>query len=130
MKCRRIPKTHPVSVALDAPGGGTEAGVAACFHNRTQLVVPDASRSPFASADESGRPPARSLLFVPMFVQGEVIGVIEIGRDKGSRDVHRGRADAGAAPGQPDRPGHPTRRAALRARTAFPHRKTGGRRDG
>ena len=80
-----MPRRHPVSIALDAPGGGTEAGVAACFHNRTQLVVPDASRSPFASADESGRPPARSLLFVPMFVQGEVIGVIEIGRDKGSR---------------------------------------------
>jgi signal transduction histidine kinase len=79
-------KTHPISIALDAPGGGSEAGVAACFHNRTQLVVPDAERSPFATVDQTGRAPARSLLFVPMFVQGEVIGVIEIGREKGSRN--------------------------------------------
>jgi signal transduction histidine kinase len=83
------PKAHPIAIALDAPGGGTEAGVAACFLNRTRLLVPDTSRSPYAGADETGRPPARSLLFVPMFVQGEVIGVLEIGRDKGSRSFSR-----------------------------------------
>ena len=42
------PKSHPVSISLDAPGGRPETGAAACFHNRTQLVVPDASKGPFA----------------------------------------------------------------------------------
>jgi signal transduction histidine kinase/CheY-like chemotaxis protein len=79
------PKSHPASINLDAPGGRTEAGVVACFHNRTRLLVPDSSKSPFAAPDDRGRLPARSLLFVPMFVQGEVTGVIEIGREKGSR---------------------------------------------
>jgi signal transduction histidine kinase/CheY-like chemotaxis protein len=82
-------KAHPLSIALDAPGGGTEPGVAACFQNRSRLLVPDATRGPYAGADETGRPPARSLLFVPMFVQGEVIGVLEVGRDKGSRTFSR-----------------------------------------
>jgi len=76
---------HPVSINLDAPGGRTEPGVVACFQNRTQLAVPDTSKSPFAVSDERGRPDSRTLLFVPMFVQGEVIGVVEIGRDKGPR---------------------------------------------
>jgi C4-dicarboxylate-specific signal transduction histidine kinase len=79
------PKSHPVSINLEAPGARTEPGVVACFHNRTQLVVPDASKGPFSAPDESGRPPARSLLLVPMFVQGEAVGVLELGRDKGSR---------------------------------------------
>src|SRR5207247_6549321 len=34
-------------------------------------------------------PRARTLMFVPMFVQGEVVGVLEIGRDKGSRTFRR-----------------------------------------
>ena len=78
-------KGHGVSIALDAPGGGTEPGVVSCFQNRTRLVVPDSSRTSFASSGEGAGPVARSLLFVPMFVQGEVTGVIEIGRDRGSR---------------------------------------------
>jgi C4-dicarboxylate-specific signal transduction histidine kinase len=78
-------KAHSSPISLDQPGAGTEAGVVACFHNRTRLAVPDSSRSPLASADQTGRPPARSLLFVPMFAQGEVIGVIEIGRARRSR---------------------------------------------
>ena len=78
-------KSHPLSISLEAPGAGAEAGVAACFNSRARLLVPDASRGPYAGADGTGRPPARSLLFVPMFVQGEVTGVLEIGRDKGCR---------------------------------------------
>jgi C4-dicarboxylate-specific signal transduction histidine kinase/CheY-like chemotaxis protein len=80
------PKGHPVSINVEVAGDRTETGAAACFQNRAQLVVPDAAKGPFSAAEESGGRTARSLLYVPMFVQGEVIGVIEIGRDKGSRN--------------------------------------------
>src|SRR5262249_51158885 len=82
-------KAQPFVIALDAPGGGTEPGVAACFQNRTRLLVPDAPRGRYAGADETGRPPVRTILFVPMYVQGEAVGVLEIGRDKGSRTLRR-----------------------------------------
>jgi signal transduction histidine kinase/CheY-like chemotaxis protein len=78
-------KTQALSIPLDRPGRGAEPGAAACFQNRTQLLVPDSARSPFAARPETGPPLARSLLFVPMFVQGDVTGVIEIGRNRGSR---------------------------------------------
>jgi signal transduction histidine kinase/CheY-like chemotaxis protein len=81
------PKAHAGSISLDSPGGGTEAGVVACFQNRTQLVVPDSSRSPFAATSD-GVTTSRSLLFVPMFVQGDVIGVVEIGRGRGRRSFN------------------------------------------
>jgi signal transduction histidine kinase len=78
-------KGHAVSISLDAARIGSEPGAVACLQNCAQLVVPDTSRSPYvARGDDSGSLP-RSLLFVPMFVQGEVTGVIEIGRDHGSR---------------------------------------------
>jgi len=75
-----------ISISLSSPPGGTQAGAVACFHYRTLLVIPDIDRSPFPlTAGEVGTPP-RSLLFVPMFAQGEVIGVLELDQDDRVRD--------------------------------------------
>lgn len=71
-----------VSISLGAPPAGTQSGAAACFHYRTLLMIPDVNRSPFpiATADETA---PKSLLFVPMMAQGEVIGVMESTRKIG-----------------------------------------------
>jgi GAF domain-containing protein len=75
-----------VSISLSSPPGGTQAGAVACFHYRTLLVIPDIDRSPFPLTASDGDTPPRSLLFVPMFAQGEVIGVLELDQDDRVRD--------------------------------------------
>ena len=74
-------QTSPVPLET---AGGEETPVSSCFRSRNRLLVPDAWRGPYRQAGET-RPAFRTLLFVPMFVQGEVTGVLEIGRNKGSR---------------------------------------------
>ena len=75
-----------LSISLSSPPGGTRAGAVACFHYRTLLVIPDVERSPFpiASGEPTGSP--KSLLFVPMLSQGEVLGVLELDQDDRVRD--------------------------------------------
>jgi signal transduction histidine kinase len=75
-----------VSISLSAPPAGTEAGAVACFHYRTLLVIPDIDRSPFPIAGKPGENAPKSLLFVPMLAQGEVIGVLEFDQDDRIRD--------------------------------------------
>lgn len=75
-----------VSISLSSPPNGPEAGAVACFHYRTLLVIPDIERSPFPmSGEDSGRGP-RSLLFVPMHAQNQVVGVLELDQDDRVRD--------------------------------------------
>jgi GAF domain-containing protein len=74
-----------VSISLSAPPAGTQSGAAACFHYRTLLVIPDIGRSPFPIATPDAKAP-KSLLFVPMMAQGEVIGVMELDQDDRVRD--------------------------------------------
>ena len=74
------------SISLSAPPGGTPAGAVACFHYRTLLVIPDIDRSPFPIAGESGRHSPKSLLFVPMMAQTDVVGVLELDQDDRVRD--------------------------------------------
>jgi GAF domain-containing protein len=74
------------SISLSAPPGGTPAGAVACFHYRTLLVIPDIGRSPFPIAGETGQHSPKSLLFVPMMAQAEVIGVLELDQDDRVRD--------------------------------------------
>lgn len=50
-----------------------------CFQYRTQLAIPDPERSPFLTRNDDPRR-AKSLLFVPMLAQAEVIGVLELDR--------------------------------------------------
>jgi GAF domain-containing protein len=74
------------SISLSSPPGGTPAGAVACFHYRTLLVIPDIDRSPFPVAAKTGDRSPKSLLFVPMIAQSEVIGVLELDQDDRARD--------------------------------------------
>ncbi|MEO8598173.1 MAG: GAF domain-containing protein [Candidatus Solibacter sp.] len=74
------------SISLSSPPGGTPAGAVACFHYRTLLVIPDIDRSPFPVASKNGERSPKSLLFVPMMAQSEVIGVLELDQDDRTRD--------------------------------------------
>src|SRR6185436_9467820 len=81
------------SISLSSPPEGAQSGAVACFHYRTLLVIPDIERSPFplTSADpKSAAEAPRSLLFVPMFAQGEVIGVLELDQHDRVRDFSGG----------------------------------------
>ncbi|HVN05021.1 MAG TPA: GAF domain-containing protein [Bryobacteraceae bacterium] len=66
------------SIPLSAPDAGPQAGAVACFHYRTLLAIPDAARSPFPVAGRPGSAAPRSLLFVPMLSQGEVLGILQM----------------------------------------------------
>ncbi|HEY2018136.1 MAG TPA: GAF domain-containing protein, partial [Bryobacteraceae bacterium] len=77
---------EPASISLSAPPGGPEAGAVACFHYRTLLVIPDIDRSPFPMAEEGSAAAPRSLLFVPMHAQSQVVGVMELDQDDRVRD--------------------------------------------
>jgi CheY-like chemotaxis protein len=79
---------EPESISLSSPPGGTPAGAVACFHYRTLLVIPDIARSPFPVASRTGEHAPKSLLFVPMIAQGEVIGVLELDQDDRMRDFN------------------------------------------
>jgi|SRR5579871_636010 len=82
-----VPAGHPaVSISLSSPPGGPQAGAVACFHYRTLLVIPDINRSPFPIAAGPGQSPPKSLLFVPMLAQGEMVGVLELDQDDRARD--------------------------------------------
>ncbi|HEY1241051.1 MAG TPA: GAF domain-containing protein [Bryobacteraceae bacterium] len=82
-----VPAGHePVSISLSAPPGGPQAGAVACFHYRTLLVIPDVERSPFPIASSSPDAAPKSLLFVPMLSQGEVVGVLELDQADHARD--------------------------------------------
>lgn len=65
------------SIELENPGKGMAAGIAACFRNRTLLAIPDTRRSPFFSKDGPSSAP-RAAIFVPMFAQSELVGVLEL----------------------------------------------------
>jgi signal transduction histidine kinase len=64
------------SIDLDNPRIGMAAGIAACFRNRTLIAIPDTRRSPFFK--EPGANGPRASIFVPMFAQSELVGVLEL----------------------------------------------------
>jgi CheY-like chemotaxis protein len=49
-------------------------------------VIPDIDRSPFPIAGSAGERTPKSLLFVPMMAQNEVVGVLELDQDDRVRD--------------------------------------------
>jgi len=61
----------------EAPASSVASGVAACFRNHALLSVPDTHRSPHFRKEDAALSP-RSVLFVPMFAQAELMGVLEI----------------------------------------------------
>lgn len=81
------------SIPLAAPPAGPPAGAVACFHYRTLLAIPDTSRSPFPVTGpprpEGGPDAPQSLLFVPMLVQGEVLGILQMDQRNHARVFSR-----------------------------------------
>jgi len=82
-----------ISIPLSAPPAGPPAGAVACFHYRTLLAIPDTSRSPFPVTEQPGPEGApdspRSLLFVPMLAQGEVLGILQMDQHDRARVFSR-----------------------------------------
>ncbi|HEV8038824.1 MAG TPA: GAF domain-containing protein [Bryobacteraceae bacterium] len=72
------------SIELNNPRSGMPAGIAACFRNRTLIAIPDTRRSPFFPK-EGGTGGPRSAIFVPMFAQSELVGVLELHNDERNR---------------------------------------------
>jgi len=77
------------SIPLNDPPAGPQAGAVACFQYRTLLAIPDTSRSPFPVSGGNGTDNPRSLVFVPMMAQGEVVGILEMDRRDRSRELSR-----------------------------------------
>ena len=65
------------SIELDNPKRGMVACIAACFRNRTLIAIPDTRRSPYFPKDAPAAGP-RAAIFVPMFAQSELVGVLEL----------------------------------------------------
>jgi signal transduction histidine kinase len=61
----------------EAPASSMASGVAACFRAHAMLSIPDTRRSPHFRREEAAVSP-RSVLFVPMFAQAELMGVLDI----------------------------------------------------
>ena len=78
-----------ISIPLSAPPTGLQAGAVACFHYRILLPIPDTSRSPFPVTGEPGPAAPRSLLFVPMLAQGEVLGILQMEQRERARVFSR-----------------------------------------
>jgi signal transduction histidine kinase/CheY-like chemotaxis protein len=76
-------------IELASPPAGPQAGVAACFHYRTLLAIPDTARSPFPVAPSEGSGGPKAILYVPMFAQGEVVGVFEMDQNDRTREFRR-----------------------------------------
>jgi len=75
-----------VSISLSAAAGGTYAGAVACYHYRTLLAIPDIDRSPFPISSGGGEKAPKSLLFVPMLAQSEVVGILELDHAERAHD--------------------------------------------
>lgn len=67
------------------PEGSLPLGAAACFRNQALLTIPDTQRSPFFP---DGRPETqpRTVMFVPMFAETELVGVLEINDESPMHD--------------------------------------------
>ena len=68
----------PMAVAVEFPPDGLAGAAVVCFRNRTLLNVPDVRRSPFVKGEVKYNLP-RSAMFVPLFAQSEILGVLEVG---------------------------------------------------
>jgi signal transduction histidine kinase/CheY-like chemotaxis protein len=74
------------SVKTHTPIGGWTGAVALCFRNRALLHIPDTRRSPLIAKQVPDMP--RSASFIPMFAQGEILGVVAVRYRGGIRRVN------------------------------------------
>jgi signal transduction histidine kinase len=70
-----VSNSTPEFIDVETPAAGLSSGIVACFRNRTLVTIPDTRRSPFFDKTNPSATP-RSLLFVPMFAQSELLGVL------------------------------------------------------
>jgi signal transduction histidine kinase len=61
---------------MQPPAAPILEAASVAFRNRTLLSISDTRRSPLFATSKT--PPPRSVLFVPMLVQSEIIGVLEV----------------------------------------------------
>jgi signal transduction histidine kinase/CheY-like chemotaxis protein len=76
-----------VLVNPDAPANPMETGVSLCYRNGTAVNIPDTRRSDMFKTDQRNEFP-RSILFLPMRAQDEIVGVMALYRDEGVRYFH------------------------------------------
>ncbi len=81
---------RPVSFPAALPAGDRSPAAAWCFHYNAALSIPDPARSPFTVGESAETRRPKSLLFVPMFAQGRVVGVLELDRHDRARDFTEG----------------------------------------
>jgi signal transduction histidine kinase len=62
---------------FEDPVGFIEKAVASCYRNRSLLAIPDTQRSPFFQGNATAGFP-RSAMFVPMFAQNDLMGVLDL----------------------------------------------------
>ena len=72
---------EPMAISVEAPPEGLASGAAGCFRNRTLLNVPDVRRSPLVNAGWKPGVP-RSMMFVPLLADRDLLGVLEIGNTR------------------------------------------------
>jgi len=65
------------SLAVQPPAGLLPLGAAACFRNQALLTITDTRSSPFFPDGRPGEQP-RSVMFVPMFAESDLLGVLEV----------------------------------------------------
>ena len=68
---------------MQPPGAPILEGALVAFRNRTLLSITDSRRSPLFST--STVPPPRSIIYVPMLAQSEIVGVLEVENANGMR---------------------------------------------
>jgi signal transduction histidine kinase/CheY-like chemotaxis protein len=76
---------QPFSQPVYPQEGALPLGAAACFRNQTLLTIPDTLRSPFFPDGRNGDQP-RSIMFVPMFAETELVGVMELYNTRPAHD--------------------------------------------
>jgi len=62
-------------IPLEQANGSLESALVTCFRNRSPLMIPDLRRSLLSTSAQRGRLP-RSAMFVPMFAQADLAGVL------------------------------------------------------
>ena len=69
---------EPMAASIEDEQEGLAAGAVKCFRNRTLLNIPDVRRNALVNSGwKAGLP--RSVIFVPLLAQPDVLGVIEAG---------------------------------------------------
>ncbi|MGE5647015.1 MAG: GAF domain-containing protein [Acidobacteriota bacterium] len=87
-RVRQAAESAPFSVPVNAPEGALPLGPAVCFRNQALLTIADTRRSPFFPDGRPERQPG-SVMFVPMFAESEIVGVLEMYANKAEHEFTR-----------------------------------------